>query len=83
MEVTYADELVDEAPTWDDGGGGAWEDRPAEVGAQMRTRQEDEEEGALEIISREEWEDRKRKEGKLDAAVPDNVFVVDKRKEDD
>ncbi|KAK2601083.1 hypothetical protein N8I77_010555 [Diaporthe amygdali] len=82
VEVTYADELVDEAPTWDDGGGGVWEDRPAEVGAQMRTRQEDEEEGALEIISREEWEDRKRKEGKLDAAVPDNVFVVDKRKED-
>lgn len=77
VEVTYADEHVDAAPTWTDsgeggggggGGGGAWEVDPADgaaaaAGFQKPTREEEKESG-LEIISREEWEDRLRKEGK-------------------
>lgn len=86
VEVAYADEHVDPAPTWDDsgdghGGSGAYEDGPASgaaaaAGFQMPTRQEEKESG-LEIISREEWEDRLRKEGKSkpDTAVPGNVSV--------
>ncbi|KKY36736.1 putative mitochondrial 40s ribosomal protein mrp2 [Diaporthe ampelina] len=75
VEVTYADELGGAEPTWAArGGGGACEDGPASgaaaaAGFQMPTREEEKESG-LEIISREEWEDRLRREGK---AVSGNV----------
>ncbi|KAI7781730.1 hypothetical protein LA080_014361 [Diaporthe eres] len=93
VEVTYADEHVGAAPTWadgDDGGvSGVWGNEPADGAAaaaafQKPTREEEKESG-LEIISREEWEDRLRREGKSkqETAVPDNVFVVGKPTEDD
>lgn len=93
VEVTYADEYVGDAPTWaddDDGGGGsgAWVNDPddgaaASAAFEKPTRAEEKESG-LEIITREEWEDRLRREGKSkqDTAVPDNVFVVGKPTED-
>lgn len=93
MEVTYADEHVGAAPTWadgDDGGvSGAWgniaADGAAAAAAFQKPTREEEKESGLEIISREEWEDRLRREGKSkqDTAVPDSVFVAGKPTEDD
>lgn len=96
VEVTYADEYVGDTPTWADVGGsggsggsgsGAWEDGTASGAAaaaafQKPTREEEKESG-LEIISREEWEDRMR-EGryKQDTAVPDIVSVASKSAEE-
>lgn len=84
-----------DAPTWadDDGAGGggigSWGNDPDDGAAaaaafEMPTREEEKESG-LEIISREEWEDRLRGQGKSkqDTAVPDNVFVVGKPTEED
>lgn len=82
--VTYADEYVGDAPTWadDDGGGGggsgAWgndpDDGAAASAAFEKPTREEEKESGLEIISREEWENRMRREGKSkqDTAVLDN-----------
>lgn len=94
VEVTYADEHVEAAPTWADGddggaGSGAWGNGPADgaaaAAAFRKPNREEEKESGLEIISREEWEDRLRRQGKSkqDTAVPDNVFVVGKPTEDD
>lgn len=73
VEVTYADEYVaDDAQTWADSGegsrSGALEVRPddghaAAAAFQNPTREEQRDMG-LEIISREEWKDRLRREGK-------------------
>lgn len=93
IEVTYADEYVGDAPTWadDDGGGGsgAWgndpDDGAAASAAFEKPTREEEKESGLEIISREEWEDRLRREskGKQDTAAPDNVSIVGKPTEED
>ncbi|KAL1856281.1 hypothetical protein Daus18300_010854 [Diaporthe australafricana] len=70
--VTFADEKFEEPRPWsDDGSGPAREEGgEAEAGAagagagfQLPTRQEEKDSG-LEIITREEWDDRMRKEGK-------------------
>lgn len=93
VEVTYADEHVGAAPTWADSGdggvSGAWGNDPldgaAAAAAFQKPTREEEKASGLEIISREEWEDRLRREGKSkqETAVPDNVFVVGKPTEDD
>ncbi|KAI3392324.1 hypothetical protein diail_5875 [Diaporthe ilicicola] len=92
VEVTYADERFEEPTAWSDGdgGGGTWEEGGTVnvggggAGFQMPTRQEEKESG-LEIITREEWEDRMKREGKdkFGVAVPDNGSAADKREEKD
>lgn len=74
VDVTFADEEFEEARPWSDGGGGgggrareeageAGATAAAGAGFRMPTRQEEKDSG-LEIITREEWDDRMRKEGK-------------------
>lgn len=73
VEVTYADEyVVDDAQTWADSGEGGRsralevgpDDGPAAAAAFQNPTREEQRDMGLEIISREEWEDRLRREGK-------------------
>lgn len=91
LAVTFADEKFEEAPAWHDdpdlvgpaaaaaaGGGGGGGDGRGDQGPQGGGA------GGLEIITREEWEARMKREGKANnAPEPDSVYVVGKREEGD
>lgn len=65
-EVTYADEYVGEEPTWADSDAreGAPEDGAAAAAAFENPTREKQKDMGLEIITREEYEDRMRTEAK-------------------
>lgn len=77
IEVTFADAKLEEIPPWGND--------PDLVGPSATTAavgrcgayQGPQSGGGLEIITREEWEARMKKEGKENVPVPDNLYVHD------
>ncbi|ROW16405.1 hypothetical protein VPNG_02784 [Cytospora leucostoma] len=85
IEVTFADAELEETPPWGNDpdlvGPPATTDAVGRCGAHQGPQGG----GGLEIVTREEWEARMRKEGKENVPVPDDVYVCDDKnnKEED
>lgn len=81
LEVTFADEPLEETP--------AWVDDPDAVGPNAAAvsaaggSQWLQEARGMEIIPREDWETWSDREEKQDVPEPDNVYVVGKSQEED
>ncbi|KUI73415.1 hypothetical protein VM1G_08727 [Cytospora mali] len=83
LDVTFADEHFEETPAWGNDPGSAGSGGSSSGSQAGRRYQGHQGNGGLEIITREEWESRMKKEGKENTPEPDDVFVVDKPKEED